>query len=257
MAIAPFHFSRGDAQLLMLGPRTGGRRYLSEDIGVLERLATIVCEHVERIRNSEMQTLLSEAELRALQAQINPHFLFNSLNTLYGTIARENVGARRLVSNLAELFRYSFAPNRGLIRIEEELTIVRACLEIEQLRLGSKLHAEIDVDDSTLQVRLPVLSIQPLVENAVRHGVASRPGPGSVRLSIRRKGEVIAVEISNSGTFHEPSPDGGRDGVGLANVRRRLALCFGSEMNFEVSTAADVTTVRFSLPALAPAATVA
>ena len=79
---------------------------------MLERLAAIVCEQVERMRNSEMQALVSQAELRALQAQINPHFLFNALNTLYGTISRENTSARHLVLNLAGLFRYSFAANR-------------------------------------------------------------------------------------------------------------------------------------------------
>ncbi len=105
---------------------------------ILERLASIICEQVERIRNAEMQLLVTQAELRSLQAQINPHFLFNALNTLYGTIARENFAARHLVSNLASLFRYSFSTNRGMIRIEEELTIVRAYLEIEQLRLGRK-----------------------------------------------------------------------------------------------------------------------
>ncbi len=247
-ALAPLRFARGDAHLLALGSRAGGRRYLSEDIEVLERLAAIVCEQVERLRNSEMQALVSQAELRALQAQINPHFLFNALNTLYGTIARENASARNLVLNLAGLFRYSFAQNRGLIRIEEELDIVRAYLAIEKLRLGPKLHAEIDVDGDALQTEVPVLSIQPLVENAVKHGVASSRSAGFVRLSIRRDWETITVEISNSGAFREPARAAGREGVGLANVRRRLALCYGDESNLEISSANDVTVVRFRLP---------
>jgi LytS/YehU family sensor histidine kinase len=200
-----------------------------------------------------MQSLVSQAELRALQAQINPHFLFNALNTLYGTIARENSSARKLVLNLAGLFRYSFSENRGLIRIEEELTIVRAYLEIERLRLGNKLLTEIDVDDSTLSAEVPVLSIQPLVENAVKHGVACRSGIGFVRLYIRKRGDQITIEICNSGPFREASPETRKDadggnGVGLANVRRRLALCYGSGSDVEVSSAEDVTSVRFSLP---------
>jgi hypothetical protein len=248
-ALAPLRFSRGDAYCLALGSRTGGRRYLSEDIEVLERLATIVCEQVERIRNSEMQSLVSQAELRALQAQINPHFLFNALNTLYGTISRENAAARNLVLNLAGLFRYSFAQNPGLIRLEEELVIVRAYLEIEELRLGSKLRSEIEVDDQVLQAEVPVLSIQPLVENAIKHGVAPRPSPGFVRIRIKRHDEEIAVEISNSGPFLQAAGDAGSNGVGLANVRRRLALCYGNENNLEISSAGDVTAVRFSIPA--------
>lgn len=248
-ALAPLRFSRGDACLLALGSRTGGRRYLSEDIEVLERLSTIACEQVERIRNSEMQSLVSQAELRALQAQINPHFLFNALNTLYGTISRENTAARNLVLNLAGLFRYSFAQNPGLIRIEEELAIVRAYLEIEELRLGSKLRSEIDVDDEVLQAEVPVLSIQPLVENAIKHGVALRQSPGFVRIRIKRLPEQIAVEISNSGDYCEFRNEAAGNGVGLANVRRRLALCYGSGSNLDISSSNDVTAVRFSIPA--------
>ena len=247
-ALVPLRFARGDAHLLALGSRAGGRRYLSEDMEVLERLAAIVCEQVERMRNSEMQALVSQAELRALQAQINPHFLFNALNTLYGTIARENASARNLVLNLAGLFRYSFAQNGGLIRISEELNIVRAYLEIEALRLGPKLHTEIDVDDEALLNEVPVLSIQPLVENAVKHGVAPRRHGGFVRLSVRKRAETIRVEISNSGAFREPARAAGREGVGLANVRRRLALCYGDESNLEISSDNDVTVVRFRLP---------
>jgi two-component system LytT family sensor kinase len=257
-ALAPLRFSRGDAYLLTLGSRTGGRRYLSEDIEVLERLSTVVCEQVERIRNSEMQALVSQAELRALQAQINPHFLFNALNTLYGTISRENAAARNLVLNLAGLFRYSFVQNSGaqksgLIRIEEELVIVRAYLEIEELRLGSKLISEIEVDDEALQAEVPVLSIQPLVENAIKHGVAVRHSPGFVRIRIKKHSEEISVEISNSGAFHHGAGDASDNGVGLANVRRRLALCYGKENNLEISNANDVTMVRFSIPVTAPA----
>jgi two-component system LytT family sensor kinase len=250
-ALAPLRFSRGDANGLALGSRTGGRRYLSEDIEVLERLSAIVCEQVERIRNSEMQSLVSQAELRALQAQINPHFLFNALNTLYGTISRENAAARNLVLNLAGLFRYSFAQNPGLIRIEEELVIVRAYLEIEELRLGSKLRSEIEVDDEVLQAEVPVLSIQPLVENAIKHGVALRQSPGFVRIHIKRRDGEISVEISNSGAFLEASgtSEPGSNGVGLANVRRRLALCYGNENNLKISSANDVTAVSFAIPA--------
>jgi hypothetical protein len=249
-ALAPLRFSRGDTHLLLLGSRTGGRRYLSEDIELLERLSAIAAEQVERIRNAEMQALLTEAELRALQAQINPHFLFNSLNTLYGSIARENQRARQLVSNLAGLFRYSFAANRGLIRIEEELTIVRAYLDIEQLRLGHRLAVELDIDDSVLPFEIPVLSIQPLVENAIKHGVAAQTQSGFVRVEMKRREDTITVEISNSGRFGASNygPAEG-NGVGLANVRRRLELCYGNESRLDVTSDAVSTTVRFSLPA--------
>lgn len=251
-AMAPFRFSRGDAQILLLGSRRGGRRYLSEDLEMLDRLTAIVCEHVERIRSSEMQALVAQAELRALQAQINPHFFFNALNTLYGVIARENPTARQLVLNLAGLFRYSFAVNSGLSPLAEEIKIVRAYLEIEQLRLGSKLCTQFDIDDSVLSAEVPVLSIQPLVENAVKHGVACRQGDGFVRLSIQKHGDSIVVAVSNSGAFHEPPGDQGGHGIGMANVRRRLALCYGIASDLEIETVDEMTTVRFLLPARKP-----
>jgi len=228
---------------------------LSEDLEMLERLAAVTCEQVERMRSSEMQSLVSQAELRALQAQINPHFFFNALNTLYGVIARENTAARRLVLNLSSLFRYSFAVNSTLSSFEEEIKIVRAYLEIEELRLGSKLSTELDIDESVLSERVPVLSIQPLVENAVKHGVARHRGEGFVRLSIRRDGESILVSVSNSGAFVATVKSAAGHGIGMANVRRRLALCYGEGTDLDITTGpgpdgrGDVTTVRFLMPA--------
>ncbi len=249
-AMVPLRFSRGDAMYILLGPRDGARRYLSEDFAVLTRLGAAVVEHVEQLRGIQMQGLVSQAELKALQAQINPHFLFNSLNTLYGTIERGNAEARRLVLNLADVFRYLLRSDRALIEIEEELRIVRAYLEIEQLRLGDKLRIEINVEESALRATIPLLSVQPLVENAVKHGVAPRAGAGFVRLDITSRQDVLTVTVSNSGecdssTLTTASAGGG---IGLANVRRRLELCYGEESSFKAEVEDGVTTVGFLLP---------
>jgi len=235
---------------LLLGPRDGARRYLSEDFAVLLRLGAAVVEHVEQLRGIQMQGLVSQAELKALQAQINPHFLFNSLNTLYGTIDRGNTDARRLVLNLADVFRYLLRSDRTLIEIEEELSIVRAYLEIEQLRLGAKLRTEINVDETARRATIPLLSVQPLVENAVKHGVAPRMGTGFVRLDITSRLNTLTVTVSNSGecdsiALKRANADGG---IGLANVRRRLELCYGEESSFVAEVEDGVTTVGFLLP---------
>jgi two-component system LytT family sensor kinase len=248
-AVAPLRFSRGDVRFFLFGSRAGGRRYLSEDLALLDRLAAVVCERVENRRHSEMQALVSQAELRALQAQINPHFFFNALNTLYGVIPRESTRARRLVLNLAELFRMSFTAERTLIRIEEEVRIVRAFLEIEQLRLGQKLRSEIFVDEAALQTEVPVLSIQPLVENAIKHGVASRTEGGFVRLTIQPKDDRVVVTIVNSGMFDETGGKTRGTGVGLTNVRQRLTLCFGTKSQLTIEANDQQTTVSFSVPA--------
>jgi len=244
-AVVPMRFSRGDAAYLLLGPRGGGRRYLSEDLSVLARLGAAVTEHVEQQRSAQMQNLVAQAELKALQAQINPHFLFNSLNTLYGTIDRANAEARRLVLNLADVYRYLLRSERAMVEVEEELRIVRAYLEIEELRLGPKLKTEVDADPSALRVTIPLLSIQPLVENAVKHGVASRMGQGFVHLGIRVSGQAVSVEVSNSGEWDRSQS--GR-GIGLTNVRRRLELCYGQAAHFDIHAENGVTTVAFILP---------
>ena len=245
-AIVPLRLTQGDASFLLLGSRKGGRRYLSEDFAILGRLRATVIEHVEQIRSLQMQQLVSQAELRALQAQINPHFLFNSLNTLYGTINRGNAEARRLVLNLADVFRYFLQTDRPIITVEEELKIVRAYLEIEELRLGSKLRSELDIDTDALTAAIPVLSIQPLVENAIKHGVAARASGGFVNLHIECEFERIAVRVTNSGEWK--TTDRADSGIGLANVRRRLVLCYGEEADVSVSVANGATTVGFSIP---------
>lgn len=194
-----------------------------------------------------MQHLVSQAELKSLQAQINPHFLFNSLNTLYGTIDRSNSQARRLVLNLADVFRYLLRAERTFIEVAEEVKIVRAYLEIEKLRLGPKLQTEVEIDDSAQHAVIPLLSVQPLVENAVKHGVACRIGTGFVRLRIKADADAVSVEISNSGEC-DPLTLSSATGIGLTNVRRRLALCYGSETRLAVRAADGITTIGFVLP---------
>jgi two-component system LytT family sensor kinase len=212
-------------------------------------MSAAMSEEIARYRAIEMQALASEAELRALQSQINPHFLFNALNTLYGSIKRENQEARRLVLNLSDVLRYALGGEHRYITLEEELRIVRAYLDIEQLRLGPKLQAEVSAEPEALRARVPVLSVQPLVENAVKHGVARSDRPGYVRLTARRREEEIEIRIANSGEFLPGSGEGSGAGVGLSNVRRRLALCYGGAGALSVSSDAGETTAVLTVPA--------
>lgn len=246
--IVPFRLSRGDTRLLLLGERHGGRPYLSEDLAVLSRLLSVVVEAVEQFRSMELQKLATQAELRALQAQINPHFLFNSLNTLYGTISHDDPDARRLVLNLAQVLRYFLQSERAFISVEEEMRIVRAYLEIEQLRLGQKLHTRLEVDANALPIEVPVLSIQPLVENAVKHGVAKSSEKGFIHLKITTVGTDLCVDITNSGQFLPEELPRDKGGVGLSNVKRRLELCYGTESEVILRSDQTQTTVGFRVP---------
>jgi two-component system LytT family sensor kinase len=250
----PMRFTKGDAAVVLLGRREGGRRYLSEDLRELERFGAVIAEQIERFRSSEIHRLVTQAELRALQSQINPHFLFNALNTLYGTIPRDAAEARRLVLNLAEIFRYLLQSDKTFIPLSEELQIVKAYLQIETLRLGDRLKTEITVDKSAEAAMIPILSIQPLIENAVKHGVAARPGPGVVRLSARTIGTDVHIEVYDDGMGFQSGEDktSGGGGVGLDNVRQRLKLCFGESASLVIESTQHGSKVSFRIPANRP-----
>ena len=249
-AAAPVKAAQASSRILLLGRRRGGRRYLSEDLLALNHLASAVAEEVERFRAAEMQRLVSEAELRALQSQINPHFLFNALNTLYGIIPREAQRARRTVLNLSEIFRYILQSDKALIPLAEEMKIVSAYLEIERLRLGSRLNTAIQVDRSCEQTPIPILSIQPLVENAIKHGIAASAEEGWLRLTITAKDDQMTVVVEDSGCVAMESGKSSAKGagVGLANVTRRLQLYFGPEAGVTMRRGEKGTRVEFSTP---------
>lgn len=237
-------------RILLLGRRRGGRRYLSEDLHALNQLASAAAEEVERFRAAEMQRLVSEAELRALQSQINPHFLFNAFNTLYGIIPREAQRARRTVLNLSEIFRYILQSDKALIPLAEELKIVTAYLEIERLRLGPRLNTAIQVDRGCEQTPIPILSIQPLIENAIKYGIAASEEGGWLRLTVTAgAGEMtVAVEDSGCGAETRAPSTGKGAGVGLANVTRRLQLYFGPSAGVTMRHSESGTRVEFSAP---------
>lgn len=251
----PLRFSSGDARLLILGPRRGGRRYLSEDLEDMRVLGALIVEQVERFRAEELKRLVSQAELRALQAQINPHFLFNALNTLYGTIDRSSYTARSLVLNLADVFRYFLHGNRAMIPLSEELHIVKAYLDIEALRLGDRLETELAVSESAKSVLIPVLTIQPLVENAVKHGIASSPGCGRVSVKTTQTATGLRIIVEDSGQGFDRSRASARSGsgIGLENVRKRLALCYGPAADLQIESSDTGSKVAFTVPSEAAA----
>jgi signal transduction histidine kinase len=247
-AIVPLRITSGGARDILLGRRSGGRRYLSEDLQALDRAAGKIVEQVERYHESEMRRLVAQAELRALQSQIHPHFLFNALNTLYGIIPRTARGARDTVLNLADIFRYFLETERSFLPLEEELRIVKAYLEIERLRLGEKLRVEIEIEPEALQAAIPILSIQPLVENAVKHGISLKPGGGLIQLDARLEGHgSLRITVRDTGAGF-PSRPGAKSGVGLENVVRRLQLCYGLQAKLEIQSSDQGSAVSFVIP---------
>jgi two-component system, LytTR family, sensor kinase len=244
--LMPIRVGPGNLKVILLGRRQGGQRYLGEDLDALARAAAEVGERVELFQRREMSRLVSQAELRALQSQINPHFLFNALNTLLGTIPREAGEARRMVLNLAEIFRYFLQSEKTFVRLAEEMQIVRAYLHVEQLRLAGRLRVEIGIDEAALEIPIPVLSIQPLVENAIKHGIAPRAEPGYVRIRGELRGEGLRIVVENSSSSAAAETTG--TGVGLQNVKRRLEICYGAEADLRLTPDAEKTIAELAIP---------
>ena len=243
-AIVPFRDGAGAQRPLLLGAREGGRRYLSLDLSELDLLASEVARRVERMRRDEQENLLRDAEMATLRAQINPHFLFNAFNALNAIIPASAADARRTLLNLADIFRYSLGGKRQFVPLEEEMEIVEAYLQIERLRLGRRLVSRIDMDDRVRFRLVPALSIQPLVENAVKHGVSRMAEGGELSVVARLEKGGFRIEVIDNGPGFDPESLPER-GHGLKSVERRLQLCFGEDAEFLVRSGGSGSRVGF------------
>jgi two-component system sensor histidine kinase AlgZ len=167
------------------------------------------------------------AQLEALQSRTHPHFLFNSINAVASLIHDDPALAERTLERLAEVLRYALhSSRRELVPLRDELAIVEDYLEIQRARFGDRLHYTIDVEPGAEHVALPPLVVQPLIENAVLHGVASRAGHGRIRLVVRRRGAQLALLVDDDGPGWGGSAHAG-NGTGLDDLARRLALVYG------------------------------
>ncbi|HEX8274818.1 MAG TPA: histidine kinase [Longimicrobiaceae bacterium] len=183
---------------------------------------------------SRLEAQLARAQLEALRSQIQPHFLFNTLNTISELVHESPAEADRMIVRLGDLLRLS-VDNAGAqeVTLRRELDFLRAYLEIEQARFRDRLSVTLAVDPDTLDARVPNLLLQPLVENALRHGIAERAGPGCIEVSAEREGGRLRLEVRDDGGG---LPAGGalRERVGLGNTRARLLRLYGDEHRFEV-----------------------
>jgi two-component system LytT family sensor kinase len=187
------------------------------------------------LRSSQLQTRLAGARLAALQMQLHPHFLFNTLNSILPLVFRDGDSASRTVARLTDLLRLSLQHETSdLIPLSRELETLKVYLEIQRTRFQDRLTIRLDVEAGVSDALVPNLILQPLVENAVKHGIAARPGAGSIDIRVRREGDDrLTLVVSDDGAG--PAPSGrpaGREGVGLRNTRDRLELLYGSHHAF-------------------------
>jgi two-component sensor histidine kinase len=201
-------------------------------------------------RQEELRELAASAQLAALRAQINPHFLFNSLNTIAQLISVDPVKAELCVERLAEIFRYMLTRGEAqFVPLADELNIVEAYLEIERARFGDELVFEERVDEQARRVLLPGLILQPLVENAVKHGVSRKIGGGRVTIEARLEQGDLRLAVRDTGVGVREGAAVFEDGVGLRNVRDRLMRLYGDQYMPEVtSRPGHGTTVSLRIP---------
>jgi len=190
-----------------------------------------------QLRESELARALQLSELRGLKSQLNPHYLFNALNTVRALIAIDPTAAQRAVTQLARTLRYTLgAGQEDLVTLEQELTTVEDYLALESLRLGDRLRLQWDVPVAARGVRIPVMLLQTLVENAIKHGIAELPSGGLLKVSAGLQAEVFALTVENTCPNSAINP--ASDGIGLRNATERLRHLFGANASLRL----DITT---------------
>lgn len=204
--------------------------------------------HTAELRQSELSRALQAAELRLLKSQINPHFLFNSLNSVRALIAEDPSRARDAVTQLAGLLRYTLSADHDeLVTLERELKTVGDYLALESLRLGDRLRVDLDVASGAQERRVPVMLLQTVVENAIKHGIAELPGGGVLQITATLRDTALHVEVRNPRP-ENPAPRE-LQGTGLYNAEERLRLLFGSRATLELDLSqSDLAVVRIRVP---------
>ncbi|OPJ56796.1 sensor histidine kinase [Alkalithermobacter paradoxus] len=203
-------------------------------------LSQMISTQLQISKVDKLEKMANKAEIKALQAQINPHFLFNALNTIVSFVRINPIKARELIINLSTYLRYNLESGDELISINKEIEQVKAYVEIEKARFGEKLNVTYDIDED-INIKIPNLIIQPLVENSIKHGILKGEGKGTVKIEIKKRNEngiYISIEddgygidsgvIENiyKGTISENK-------IGLANVHNRLKLIYGQGLNIQ------------------------
>jgi hypothetical protein len=255
---------------IQMGKRLSDEPFFNQDTALVSSLADVLYSLLATVRlqikkqeqeKREQELIINagRSELKALRAQINPHFLFNALNAIAGLIERDPERAEETVERLAEVFRYTLRRSESeWVFLGDELEFIQAYLEIEQARFGDRLHVSLEAPECVRELRIPAMMIQTLVENAVKHGVASVRGPGIVTVNAVRQDQILQINVLDNGPgFQLDDPpagqaDGRQGGYGLKNVRQRLQGYFGDAGRLQVSRdeRTGQTRVSISIPVL-------
>jgi two-component system, LytTR family, sensor kinase len=200
----------------------------------------------QRRRREQLELIAHDAQLRALRAQLNPHFLFNSLNSVRSLITENPQRAASMVTGLSEILRYSLASDRkDTVPLADELSVIDEYLSVERVRFEDRLRVERTIDPRALPVPVPPMIVQTLVENAVKHGISMSSNGGIVRIDAGVHDGRLDVVVTNSGPF-KPAVEGGR--YGLQNATERLQLLYGGRASLTIKADGDRTIAALSIP---------
>ncbi len=202
------------------------------------------------LNSAQLETRLAEARLRTLEAELHPHFLFNTLHAISTLLHTQPDAADRMISRLSDLLRITFARSGAArVTLQEELEFLQKYLEIEQTRFQDRLTVAFEIDPETLDAEVPRLILQPLVENAIKHGVAPHTGPGTIQIAARRRGDLLCLEVHDNGAGLSVGARAKlQGGVGLSNTRDRLECLYGAAHALEFSDGGEGLTVAMRFP---------
>jgi len=194
-----------------------------------------------------LEVAVKDAELIALKSQINPHFIFNSLNNIRALVIEDAEKARDMITHLSDLLRYSVQFNaKAKVCIEEELEVVENYLNLESIQFEDRLSYTLEIQQATLEYKIPPMAIQLLVENAIKHGISELPKGGEIRISSRLIDDHLVVEVKNTGRIESKSKG---TGIGVNNIVERLKLVFGTNTKFSLQNIEDnMVSAKFSVP---------
>lgn len=206
-------------------------------------------EFIQDRKLSDARTAAQQAQLMALRYQLNPHFLFNALNSISALIVtRRNEDAEKMTEKLSTFLRNSLSADPGrLVPLEEELSLIEEYLDIEGVRFGERLDVEIECEPDAGAALVPSFIVQPLVENAIKHGVAPSRAPVRIRIAAAVEGEDLCIEVEN-GTSPVVEEVSFGAGVGLKNIRRRLEAVYGKRASLDTEKLADRFVARICIP---------
>ncbi|CAH1540977.1 high-affinity pyruvate receptor [Vibrio rotiferianus] len=222
--------------------------FSTANMSMAEGIAQLLSSQILYGDYQQQQTLLAQAEIKLLHAQVNPHFLFNALNTISAITRRDPDKARELIQNLSHFFRSNLKQNINTVTLKEELAHVNSYLSIEKARFTDRLEVEIDIEPELLDIKLPSFTLQPLVENAIKHGISNMLEGGKVKIysQAHPQGALITVE-DNAGSYEPPKEN--HSGLGMEIVDKRLSNQFGRDSALKITSQQhQFTKMSFIIP---------